>query len=74
MPKPRPIVIVANRLPVQRVGDRFVENAGGLAHDVLSETLGPAFVLGAVLIGAGVLTIAWAGRTLDSRPAMGREA
>ena len=30
MPKPRPIVIVANRLPVQRVGDRFVENAGGL--------------------------------------------
>src|SRR5439155_5436684 len=41
---------------------------------VLSETLGPAFVLGAVLIGAGVLTIAWAGRTLDSRPAMGREA
>lgn len=30
LPKSKPIVIVANRLPVQRVGDRFVESAGGL--------------------------------------------
>lgn len=30
MPKPRPIVIVANRLPVHKVGEKFVENAGGL--------------------------------------------
>ena len=39
---------------------------------LLSETLGPAFALGAVLIGAGVLLIAWSGRQVDSPDARGR--
>jgi drug/metabolite transporter (DMT)-like permease len=41
---------------------------------LLSESLGPAFALGAGLIGAGVLVIAWGGRRVDSAGAMGREA
>ncbi len=41
---------------------------------LLSEALGPAFLLGALLIGAGVLAIAWTGRTLDSRSAAERGA